>query len=470
MTVIFKESVMRIHIHVIVALVLLFAQDVRSAPIHDAVEAGDMARVKQILTQDPKQIQNTDYVTGCIVEGLTPLHVAARMNRVEIARYMLANGANVNGKDGFGRTALHEVKSRDMAALLISSGANFNAKDRSGHTPLYTSAIGRKKDVVKLLLQCKARVETIFDAVLADDRARVEAMLDADPSLLNHNERNGPTPLGFAVTAGNHEMMRMLISRGADVNARSEYDGDAPLHDAVMWDDVEAIKILLNSSADIQARNTCDETPLHYAAWQDESNAATLLISNGADPNAGDHNLLTPLHEAVRYGRTKVSRVLLDAGADVNARTEDGVTPLHYAVGENLEVVRLLVERGADVNAVSKAGLSPLTYSEFKGIADYLASKGAKPHNFYDYALLGDIGEIEKALNDDAEMVNRSNVWGKRTPIFHAIIGDSLLMVEFLISRGADVNVRDVNGITPLVLAKKLGRVEIAKVLIKAGA
>lgn len=461
---------MRFFLLVFVAVAIALAQVLYAAPIHDAVAAGDLARVKQILRQDPKQIHNTRYITGCIGEGLTPLHVAARMDMVAMARYLLSQGANVNDKDSFERVALHEAKSRDIAALLISSGANFNARDRWKHTPLYKAAISRRGEVVKLLLQCKARVETIFDAVLVDDKVKVGAALDADPAIVNKNERNGPSLLGLATDAGHYDMMLLLISKGAEVNAGSEYSGDTPLHDAVRWDDVEAIQILLDNGADIRVGNKYKETPLHYAAWQDEQKAASLLIAKGADPNARDSYQLTPLHEAVRYGHTEIARIMLDAGADVNARTEDGVTPLHYAASENLDVVKLLVERGVDVNAVTEDGLSPLTYSKFKGIADYLVVKGAKPNNIYDHALLGDIADVKQMLVNNPQLASESRRWGRRTLIYHAIIGDSLPMVELLISRGADVNVYDVNGVSPLGLAKRLGRVEIAKVLREHGA
>ena len=141
------------------------------------------------------------------------------------------------------------------------------------------------------------------------------------------------TPLHFAAQNGHLEVVRLLLERGANVNAQNT--------DELWWRE--------------------RRTPLHFAAQNGHLDVVRLLLERGANVNAETSGVAgwTPLHFAAQNGHLEVVRVLLERGANVNAQTtlfwEDADarrTPLHYATKNgHLEVVRLLLERGANVNA-----------------------------------------------------------------------------------------------------------------------
>ncbi len=174
------------------------------------------------------------------------------------------------------------------------------------------------------------------------------------------------------------------------------------------------------------------------------------LIVLGANVNwqDGHHGNRTPLHFAVRNELTKIARMLIDAGIDVNLQDEDGQTPLHMAVvRRNVKIVRMLIDAGADVNRQTKKGSTPLHRA-------------------------AEFGKVEFAimLIDAGADVNMQNRNGE-TPLHVAIIHHNQVEPSrILIDAGADVNVQDNWDWTPLHWAARNGRVEVAQMLIDAGA
>ncbi len=205
----------------------------------------------------------------------------------------------------------------------------------------------------------------------AGDTVRVGELLDADPSLTNAADESGRTLLHEAASRSKLELVELLISRGADVNARTN-DGRTPLHYAAGTQPVdgmieEGYKLIISKA--IEAANN----PRYIDAAIMEA-----LIANGADINAVTESRETPLHCAMSGPQ---AAVLISHGADVNARTENGSTLLHFT--SDSSVARLAVQHGADVNALDENGLTPLirqidaTVSDFDGIGVALIEAGA---------------------------------------------------------------------------------------------
>jgi len=169
------------------------------------------------------------------------------------------------------------------------------------------------------------------------------------------------TALHIATLGGQYEMVVTLLDAGADINIQADYVccGDTqatPLHAAVFHGKVVIAELLITKGADIEARDTLGHTALHYAVltgWPE--NVVTTLINAGANVNARDHDDLTPLHYAALAGYTDRVKTLLEKGADTNARAKclgpllKNGTPLHMAaLGANTEIVKLLLEHGAN--------------------------------------------------------------------------------------------------------------------------
>lgn len=194
----------------------------------------------------------------------------------------------------------------------------------------------------------------------------------------------GTTALIRAASAGHVDLVKLLMSRGADPMKANWY-GTA-LHCAAEAGQCESIRFLLSSGMDINLRDNFGRTPLHCASDQGHIVAMELLLDKGADPNArdkagnmlihdaaktGDERLMrrllgdvrvhisattiremTVLHCAAMGGHANIVRMLLDVGAETDARRDGGYTALHLAAVLGREdVVRMLVEAGVDVNA-----------------------------------------------------------------------------------------------------------------------
>jgi ankyrin repeat protein len=160
----------------------------------------------------------------------------------------------------------------------------------------------------------------INSAVDAGDVKKIARILKKNPRLVNKKGDFGRTPLYKAAFNGNREVAELLISEGAEVNARDPR-GSSPLHISAASKDVLFNKNILNGRIEV----------------------AELLVSKGADINAKDNNGSTALHIAAREGSRKIAELLILKGADQDARDNNARTPLELATEErHPEIVDVL--------------------------------------------------------------------------------------------------------------------------------
>jgi ankyrin repeat protein len=187
---------------------------------------------------------------------------------------------------------------------------------------------------------------------------------------VNHQDRKGATVLHYAVEdEGDDEEedffklpSGLLLNGKANLNLRDN-DKYTPLHKAVIGDCPKYIELLLTSGADIEAKGgQYDMTPLHTACWSKSPNAVKVLLAHGANAKAKcsyDDNL--PIHTAARSGSTTSGTLLLEHDKScINAKDSDGWTPLHIAARWNsLDFARLLIKYGANPHAVTHIQNTP---------------------------------------------------------------------------------------------------------------
>lgn len=213
------------------------------------------------------------------------------------------------------------------------------------------------------------RFRSLLDAIVGDERARVNTMLERDSRLAT-------------------------CALEVDVLFKSKlfhwvYVGDTALHVAAAGYRVEIAKALLAAGADVAAAmNRRRSQPLHYAAdgcssspaWNPQRQVAMiqLLIESGADVHAQDQNGATPLHRAVRTRCAAAVKFLLDAGADATVKNKPGSTPFHLAVqntgrggsgdesarAAQQEIIRLFLERGVSPKVKDTNGKSVLDWAK----------------------------------------------------------------------------------------------------------
>ena len=241
--------------------------------IHDAAKAGDLAKVRALLTENPALVSSKD------TNGCTALILAAGWGHKDVAALLLANKAEVNAKEATdGWTPLHAAAAngqKDVVKLLLASKAEVNAKTGGGYTPLHWAALRSQKDVVKLLLANKAEVD-LFAAAAVGDLEKLKALLKANPDLVSSKDDYQRTPLHWAAMTGYKAVVAWLLAKGANVNAADNW-GETPLHYAAGKNHKAVVKLLLANKADVNAKSTNGATPLHDASFKGYQDVVELL-------------------------------------------------------------------------------------------------------------------------------------------------------------------------------------------------
>jgi ankyrin repeat protein len=208
------------------------------------------------------------------------------------------------------------VKNGDRAAvdqMLDADPSLASAKDASGISAVLLAHYYGKADVAAALLSRGPALD-VFEAATAGDAKRVAALVDADPSRANAVAGDGYSPLGLAAFFKRRPVVQALLERGAKPSLPSRDQGFTPLHSGVATDagpvDHEIVRLLLEAGADPNAKSREGGTPLHSAAFTGDLETAELLLAYGADPNATDPKSFTPLDVARDRRNVEVAALL----------------------------------------------------------------------------------------------------------------------------------------------------------------
>ncbi len=183
-------------------------------------------------------------------------------------------------------------------------------------------------------------MKELFEAVRAGDLPQVAALVEADPSLA----------IFAASILGETARIEELVSGNRSLISGLSSDGWTPLHLAAFFGKDDAARLLLNKGAPVDARSTnaMQNTPLHAAAAGKHATVVKLLIDRGANVNARQHGGWTAIHAAAQSGDVEMARVLVAAGADVLARAENNQSPLDIALTKGQQaMVDFLEANGA---------------------------------------------------------------------------------------------------------------------------
>lgn len=160
-----------------------------------------------------------------------------------------------------------------------------------------------------------------------------------------------PKQLDLAIRFGDVEKAQVLLKNYPDLVFRNDITGRTPLQEAAYWGQSSIARLLLTDGANVNAKDSLADTPLFDAALNGYMGTTELLIKNGAEVNFKNHYGETPLLEAAQYGNTRIVELLLASKADVNAKDRDGVTPLHVALSNGYtNIVKFLRQHGATDN------------------------------------------------------------------------------------------------------------------------
>jgi ankyrin repeat protein len=481
------------------------AAELGKSTLIGAAKAGDVAAVRALVGR------RVD-VNAAEPDGSTALHWAAETGNTAIADLLIAAGANINATTRFKVTPLSLAAANGHAGVierLIKAGADPNGTSREGQTALMSAARNGKLDALRVLLRSGAKVNAVepfkgqtalmWAAGLGNtDAAALLVEFGADLKL---KSKGGFTAFLLAVLDNRMETVDRLLKLGASIEDKAP-DGTTALNMAIVNAYYDLAALLVNRGADVNAPDPRGSALLSIvwmrkpgSSWEAAATAsepipvprstgkltalelATILLDHGANPNVrvnfkempmtvglgttrnppdinlGRHHLSfvgsTPFYNAARNGDAVMMRLLVKYGADPNIATPVGVTPLMAAAcldfyegespgpttgvseAERLEAVKLALELGNPINAQTHLGDYPMVGTAESTLQKY-------PENMDDLLNLG-VGDPR---------------WDGMAAIHGAVICNQPSILKYLLDAGAQPDLKNRLGWTPMMIAK----------------
>ncbi len=420
----------------------------------------------------------------------TTLLEAAKTNDSASALTLVGDKADVNAAESDGTTPLHyAVYHNDVALIesLLKAGANPSVSNKYGSTPLLEAAVWGNPVIIRKLLEAGAKVD--------------------------QGNADGQTALMTLARTSNVEAAQVLIKHGANVNAAEHWHEQTPLMFAAAESQPAMVKLLLQHGAKVDARSLLNHwtrlvtaepraqmreagglTPLLYAARQGCLECVKLLVDAHADVNLPDPDGVSPLIMAITNFHFDVGAYLVSRKSNVNSWDWWGRTPLYAAVDLNtiphggrpdqpsldnttsLDMIRILLDAGANPNAQLKLFPPYRAVGPDRG-ADMMLTIGATP--LLRAAKAGDVEAVRLLLAHGADP-NLPNIQGVTPVMAAAGLGSNeidtrgrfktqpelVACIDLLVKAGADVNARDHNGSTALHGAALFGYDDVIRNLV----
>lgn len=468
-----------------VLMLILAAGAAGDTRLADAAMKRDVATVRKLLDEKVD-------VNAPGADGTPALHWIVRVDDFDTAQRLIRAGADASKANRYGVTPLSLASTNGnarMIALLLEAGADSNERDKQGETALMTAAKVGSVDSVRTLLDHGATIDArdpafeqtaLMMAIREDHPDVVKVLVDRGASV-NTQTRAGAAPpwiLPNSVPGFGHGIG---IVRGGLPERGSRYlipGAMTPLLYAARDGRTESARILIAAGAELERTDANGITPLLMAITNDHVDTARFLIERGANVTAVDWYGRTPLWASIELRNMDVDsstfengvdrgpaleliKALLDKGVDVNARTKEvppirrqmlhvtgdlswvdftGQTPfLRAALAADIEVMRLLLAHGADPKITAFAGTNALMAAAgVDWVVDQTTDEGPAARL-----------EAVKLCYDLGFDVNAVNSMGISAVMGAANRGSDDI-IEFLVSKGARLDITDKEGRTPL--------------------
>src|SRR5262245_55415760 len=316
-----------------------------STPLMWATFEGDVAKVTSLLKEGAS-------VKATNIYGVNAMQLAADTANTELIRVLLKAGADPESPNPDGETALHLVARSgnvEAAKLLLKAGAKVEARERFGEqTPLMWAAARRHPEMVELLLSKGANANA--RGAVRDYKRVATAESRAAP-----RDRGGFTPLMYAARDNCGECVEVLLKHKADVNL-SDPSFVVPLSIAMMNSNWDIAKRLVEAGADVNQWDMNGSSPLNVAITNISSDGNRNPLDQDNPNQASSRDLIKMLLE-----RGANPNQQLYYGASFGGSADRGMTPFLEACGTgDIELVKLLLAHGANTKLATSDGRGPI--------------------------------------------------------------------------------------------------------------
>lgn len=481
-----------------------------SSKLLDAVDNEDMEEIKRLLGEGaspdirihdgrfllhallghPGLAQEKEKVSSYLIKsganidiafnnGITLLHLAAKMNLKESAKALIESGINKNKKSDHGQSALFYAQSVDMLKLLLENQVGkLGDLDANGNTLLHEYFESYPEDTALLPFLSKN-----IDINIQNGGGETALLKSLDTRHF---------------TAAAEVNANTLLDAGAKVSLQDK-DGDSALLRAVSNGfGVQLIDRIIESDGDIHQRDRFGYQAIHYAA-QEGNDVFNLLVKKGADIHSvTTKEKYTPLHLAAIDGEVETIRFLLANNADKNVKNIDGSTPLNFAItNENEEIAELLRQAGAVAtsdqelveitkeNERIKAEEARDSLTAYDRLKSAIQGNDRKAIEKYYKAVLADqdveiedfeVAELIISRSDENTLqfaiengINTSATDDEGFGLLHlAVFYNNLGAAQLLIEKGLDIHAKTNDGDSVYQMTKN-SSVEMLELLLKAG-
>lgn len=446
------------------------------------------------------------------MDGNTALHLAVRLNHRENGEYLISHGANIftanvagesplflvfnspggmrewflnpttiSARDGLGNNMLHYAAQWNInfaIPVIINRGISVEEQNIAGETPLFMAVQTDSPSTIGVLLENRANLNardnqghTLLHTAVRWDAINAASFLISSGINLNIHSMSSNTALHDAVILGRSDIENLLIREGANLEVR-DVDGNTPFMTAVSSGLASSVGRLAANGADVSTRNTRGDTPLHIAVANERFDLAALLLGTGASIHARNNRNITPFRLSLNTSPRMVTAILV--GGRIHTQDDDGNTALHIAVQEraSFDTIRAIIDSGARINAVDFNGNTPLRHAMDTHQIDVvrlLSDSGADPFIAgADIRSPADLAisrgeEYLRAMFSGRAIDARDSSYG--TILHLAARTGSPRVIEVLLELGANRNIRNVSGETPLDIAQRWNRTNIAELL-----
>ncbi|MBW5411152.1 hypothetical protein E6A50_12345, partial [Brachyspira hampsonii] len=343
-------------------------------------------------------------------DGIDMLYYAVRNNNVEMSKILIDKGLDAGRDYGY-----------EYSYYLTDAAINNN-----------------NLDMLKILVQSgdiDLKSSLIPDAIEISIGQDVNAQIFADGDWIN-------SPMKVAAQNGNIEIAKLLIDEGANLNSSDDY-----IYNAIDYGNYDIAKLLIDNDVFNLNTNTTREEAIELAKKKKYYEIEKLLSSEDSNNIDGYDELMN----AVSKGDMKSLEKLIKDDTDLN-KQYDNITPLNLAAARNdKEMVKFLVEKGADINLEDGYGYTPLM----------------KAIDYYNIGLAKNIIDLKPDLNAVCSATGD-------TPLTYLVnakkYGGGADLCYYMIKNGADINKKNKEGNTPLMIAAASYNYGIVGVLVNMGA